>query len=598
VQELKLNSSQPQFSLVVSFPLPGCNRHSAPVSFAAPSASDSSEALADLASWASSTKARDEALRKDAAQAKAAGRKIVAPVRGHAASASEEDPAKVAAAGAKPGLDLGQELSVSKLLPSEIPIAAVAEKEKGNECFRAKEYLEAVKFYTRSLHLVPDDATTLNNRAITFLKLKNLDAALNDVSLVLQKDASNWKALWRRGQVWEGKLFLERALDDFRSASEKYLLSPESASKPGEVQPELKKSIKKVEQALFDSEPNHPYVAHLKTAKQNASASSKKPEEKEEKVPDPSTVKAVEVQKQFKRMQIAEVEDDEEEEEDSDSEQAQEQKRPEPEVEAPRVEGAPIMKRMPIQEVEDEDEDEAEEVVVPAKKQEAAAPKPAAAAAPAKPQPKPKAAAPVFHSKSGGMMIEEVSSDDEEEESKATAAKPSAQPTAAAASPAKAAPAASSAASPAKSATSTAAPASPAVSSGPFELPPVATTPLLFERDWRLTKQHAPHLLPSYLSRLSPSSLPRFFAPGRSGLSAGVFGEIAEVLAGEECLGREPQRTADFLTALQQTDRFALNSSMLPGSIKKSLKAAMEKAQASADETLRSQLQSLIKRYC
>jgi hypothetical protein len=46
---------------------------SAPVCFAAPAASDSSEALADLASWASSTKAREEALRKDAAQAKAAG---------------------------------------------------------------------------------------------------------------------------------------------------------------------------------------------------------------------------------------------------------------------------------------------------------------------------------------------------------------------------------------------------------------------------------------------------------------------------------------------------------------------------------------------
>jgi hypothetical protein len=49
------------------------------------------------------------------------------PVRGHTASAFEEDPTKAAAAaaaGAKPGLDLGQQLSVSKLLPSETPIAA------------------------------------------------------------------------------------------------------------------------------------------------------------------------------------------------------------------------------------------------------------------------------------------------------------------------------------------------------------------------------------------------------------------------------------------------------------------------------------------
>ena len=137
---------------------------------------------------------------------------------------------------------------------------------------------------------------------------------------------------------------MERALDDFRLASEKYLASPDSSSKPGEVQPELKKSIKKVEQALFESEPNHPYVAHLKTVKQNAAAaSSKKQEEKEEKVAESAAIKPAEVQKQFKRMQIAEVDDDDEDE-DSDSEQAQEQKRPEPEPEAPRVEGAPIMK--------------------------------------------------------------------------------------------------------------------------------------------------------------------------------------------------------------------------------------------------------------
>jgi hypothetical protein len=49
----------------------------------------------------------------------------------------------------------------------EKAFAAVREKQKGNDAFRANELELAVKHYTRSLELVPDSAIVLSNRCVT-----------------------------------------------------------------------------------------------------------------------------------------------------------------------------------------------------------------------------------------------------------------------------------------------------------------------------------------------------------------------------------------------------------------------------------------------
>jgi len=232
---------------------------SAPALVSAPvSRSEKEDMLADLASWSAATKAREASLREQASAAAAGPRapsqRPTPPVRGHTDSAFEDAPVKPASAGvAKPTAQLGQELDASTLLPEEVAAAALLEKEKGNECFRAREYDESVVFYTRSLHLSPTDPAVLNNRALAFLRLQQLDSALNDVALVLQQDPSNWKALWRRGQVHEARLFLERAIDDMKLAAQGYTAAADAAHTTPREHPDIAKNIRKLEKQLPSS---------------------------------------------------------------------------------------------------------------------------------------------------------------------------------------------------------------------------------------------------------------------------------------------------------------------------------------------------------
>lgn len=72
------------------------------------------------------------------------------------------------------------------------------EKEKGNEAFKASEYVAAVEAYTISLRLDPKNETVHTNRAAAYLKLKRWEDAETDCSAALALDANNWKARMRR----------------------------------------------------------------------------------------------------------------------------------------------------------------------------------------------------------------------------------------------------------------------------------------------------------------------------------------------------------------------------------------------------------------
>ncbi|KAJ3025376.1 UNVERIFIED_CONTAM: RNA polymerase II-associated protein 3 [Siphonaria sp. JEL0065] len=77
---------------------------------------------------------------------------------------------------------------------------SLLEKEKGNAYFKKGDYKKAVKCYSRSIKLNPEGSVVvLGNRAMTYLKLNEFQAAEADCTTVLEIEPKNVKALWRRG---------------------------------------------------------------------------------------------------------------------------------------------------------------------------------------------------------------------------------------------------------------------------------------------------------------------------------------------------------------------------------------------------------------
>ncbi|KAL5007611.1 hypothetical protein ScPMuIL_016417 [Solemya velum] len=117
--------------------------------------------------------------------------------------------------GTKPNLsEIKRNLDSKDLTESERVVKANREKDKGNEAFKAKDYEEAVIYYSRSISLLPT-AVSYNNRALTYLKLCNWSLVIDDSSCVLEMEPDNIKALLRRGSAYKEKEDLTRAKLDF-----------------------------------------------------------------------------------------------------------------------------------------------------------------------------------------------------------------------------------------------------------------------------------------------------------------------------------------------------------------------------------------------
>lgn len=82
-------------------------------------------------------------------------------------------------------------------------LKAEREKDKGNEAFRAGDYDEALVYYSRSISLV-ETVAARNNRAQTYLKLKDFNKAFDDCEHVLQVEPTNLKAILRRAVANQG----------------------------------------------------------------------------------------------------------------------------------------------------------------------------------------------------------------------------------------------------------------------------------------------------------------------------------------------------------------------------------------------------------
>lgn len=98
-------------------------------------------------------------------------------------------------------------------------------KASGNDSYRALEFEPALNHYRRAAEHRDQaglkDSTVETNLAITCIKLKRYDHALEHCEHALRDDLDNWKALWRKAQAQEGLCLFRQALENYRTALSK-----------------------------------------------------------------------------------------------------------------------------------------------------------------------------------------------------------------------------------------------------------------------------------------------------------------------------------------------------------------------------------------
>ena len=92
---------------------------------------------------------------------------------------------------------------------------ALHEKQKGNECYKSKDYQEAIDYYTKSLNYNDKDIYVYTNRSLSYMKLKKYQDAINDCNIAISYDANFYKAYWRRGQSFSKLENNQKAYDDY-----------------------------------------------------------------------------------------------------------------------------------------------------------------------------------------------------------------------------------------------------------------------------------------------------------------------------------------------------------------------------------------------
>jgi len=94
------------------------------------------------------------------------------------------------------------------------------EKERGNSCFKAGDFLGAVRCYTNCIGQNPSNHLLWSNRAMAHLKLKEFRKAAEDSAAALKLNPKHTKSWVRRGLARNQLGFHSGALYDFQRARE------------------------------------------------------------------------------------------------------------------------------------------------------------------------------------------------------------------------------------------------------------------------------------------------------------------------------------------------------------------------------------------
>ncbi|XP_023515089.1 RNA polymerase II-associated protein 3-like [Cucurbita pepo subsp. pepo] len=114
-------------------------------------------------------------------------------------------------------------------------------KDKGNEFFKAGNYLKAAALYTQAIKLDPSNHALYSNRAAAFLHLVKLNKALADAEMTITLNPQWEKGYFRKGCVLEAMEKYDDALSAFQAALR---YNPQSA--------EVSRKIKRVSQLVKD----------------------------------------------------------------------------------------------------------------------------------------------------------------------------------------------------------------------------------------------------------------------------------------------------------------------------------------------------------
>ncbi|OAY27988.1 stress-induced-phosphoprotein 1 [Manihot esculenta] len=145
----------------------------------------------------------------------------------------------------------------------------VSLKDKGNEFFKAGNYLKAAALYTQAIKLDPSNPTLYSNRAAAFLQLVKLNKALADAETTITLNPQWEKGYFRKGCVLEAMEQYDDALAAFQTSLQYNPQSTEVSRKIKRISQLAKE--KKRAQEMESKRSNVDMAKHLDTLKSEMS---------------------------------------------------------------------------------------------------------------------------------------------------------------------------------------------------------------------------------------------------------------------------------------------------------------------------------------
>lgn len=185
------------------------------------------------------------------------------------------------------------------------------EKNKGNDCMRAKEYESALEYYSNSLRLHRTTAV-LNNRALAYLKLEKYSESIEDSTSSLAMETS-FKALLRRSTAYYHIGKYQNAIMDVDLALEQTPINSEALALRKKIMDKWSDVDGTITETTRPPQGNNGYESSAAVerafAKKLKIVEIEEEEEEKESVAVPAPVKIVE-EKKAKKVVIVDVDED------------------------------------------------------------------------------------------------------------------------------------------------------------------------------------------------------------------------------------------------------------------------------------------------
>ncbi|TDG49962.1 hypothetical protein AWZ03_003472 [Drosophila navojoa] len=181
-------------------------------------------------------------------------------------------------------MEISEESTEQQRLNAQIAKLSQVEREqyaekfrlRGNEYFKAKEYDNAVREYSRAITFDPAQAArSYNNRAISYLKLNNYLLAIKDCEACLRLEPDNVKALLRLADANYSQGYRRESYGIYQRVLE---LEPNNIS--------AKKSLEQLRQQVGELAPAHATRMVIEELPSDTTPTTKKPA-----APKPATAK-------------------------------------------------------------------------------------------------------------------------------------------------------------------------------------------------------------------------------------------------------------------------------------------------------------------